>query len=134
MTPEQTTNLVDIEVISQPSLTYGLDLVNKKIRNKIDNADAMMQAIKKILLTERYSCVIYDGEYGIELERFIGKDRDFVMADVKRVLEEALMVDDRVVSISDLKLTPLAGNEVECSFVVNTVFGNIAMSTEVRVQ
>lgn len=134
MTPEQTTNLVDIEVISQPSLTYGLDLVNKKIRNKIDNADAMLQAIKKILLTERYSCVIHDGEYGVELERFIGKDMDFCMADAERTIKEALLVDDRITSISDFKINPVSLSSAELSFVVNTTYGNIAISTEVRTQ
>lgn len=134
MTPEQTTNLIDIEVISQPSLTYGLDLVNKKIRNKIDNADAMLQAIKKILLTERYSCVIYDGEYGSEFSRFIGKDINFCIADAERTATEALSVDDRVLGLSNVEMTPKSIDTAELSLVVNTIYGNIALSLEVRIQ
>ena len=133
MTPEQTTNLMDIDVISQPSLTYGIDLVNKKIRGKIDNADAMLQAVKKALLTERYAFVIYDGEYGVELQRFIGKDRDYCTADIERTVTECLSTDDRFVSLSDVTITPISNDSLEFSCVVNTTFGNIPLSTEVRI-
>ena len=33
-----------------------------------------MQAIRKIMGTERYAFVIYTANYGIELQRLVGKD------------------------------------------------------------
>ena len=72
MVPEQNGDMLELDIATQPTLTYKLDFETKRISTKIDDFEAVMQAITKILYTERYSCVIYSGDYGVELERLIG--------------------------------------------------------------
>ena len=40
MIPEQRVDLTNLEVVSQPSLTYKLDFERKRISGKIDNEEA----------------------------------------------------------------------------------------------
>lgn len=48
----------------QPSLTYRLDLDAGRIVGKVDNLEAVNQAIRKAIITPRFKCLIYDNQYG----------------------------------------------------------------------
>ena len=61
----------NIEEVVLPSYTYQVK--NGRIHGYIDGLEAMRQAVEKILLTERFEWVIYSSNYGVELERLIGK-------------------------------------------------------------
>lgn len=50
---------VDFDTESEPSLTYRLDLENNRIAGKIDDVEAIQQAILLILQTERYKFEMY---------------------------------------------------------------------------
>ena len=84
MIPEQNANLTILEEQIQPSRTYHLDLDRKRVASMIDGHDAIIQAVKKILYTERYAYVIYSSQYGVELDRLIGHEYDFIVSDIKR--------------------------------------------------
>lgn len=131
MVPEQTEELLELEITTQPTLTYKLDFESKRISKKIDDLDAVMQAVMKILYTERYSCVIYSGDYGVELEKLIGKDYDYIVSDIERIITEALTVDDRVTSISDLQIEKVATDAMRITFTVNTIYGSRSVTQEV---
>ena len=133
MIPEQQLNLTELESVPQPSLTYYLDMDKKRISGMIDNQEAIKQAVIKILNTERYAYVIYNSEYGVELERLVGADYDFIVSDLKRTISEALMADDRVLSISDFKIQKTGVDSLTASFTVNSVFGSDKISVEVQV-
>ena len=131
MVPEQTDEMLELEIATQPTLTYKLDFESKRISKKIDGLDAVMQAVMKILYTERYSCVIYSGDYGVELEKLIGKDYDYIVSDIERIITEALTVDDRVTSISDLQIEKVATDAMRITFTVNTIYGSRRVTQEV---
>lgn len=133
MIPEQQLNINEIETVSQPSLTYKLDMEKKHISGVIDNQEAIKQAVLKILNTERYAYVIYNSEYGVELERLIGKDYDFIMTDLERTISEAILADERMLSISDFKIEKTGIDNLTASFIVNSVFGSDNISVEVQV-
>ena len=92
-----------------------------------------MQAVMKILNTERYAYVIYSSEYGVELERLIGADFDFVMSDLKRTITEAILADDRMISITDFSAEKSGLNSLQTSFVVNSIFGSRKVSLGVQI-
>lgn len=125
--PSNTFNIgEEIEIISQPTYTYFYDTVNKRIVEHVDGIEAMKQAIYKIIETERYAYQIYDWNYGIELEGLIGKDPLFAMSEMKRVFTEALTQDDRILSLSDFKVTQKNTNsDFLISFTANTTEGDI---------
>lgn len=133
MIPQFDFKVTELEDANTISLTYGLDLKNKRIVRKIDDIEAMEQAIFKILSTERQAHVIYDDSYGVELERFIGKDIDFIKSDVERTISEALLADDRILSITNFTINDLVKDSLHIEFEVNTVYGNISMKSEVNV-
>lgn len=119
---------------TMPSYTYKLDLVNKRIYGHIDELQAIKQAIFKILNTERYLNVIYSANYGVELERFIGKNIDFIKSDLQRTLEEALKADDRINGISDFEILEFCGDKLLVRYTVNTILGDINLKGGVKVE
>ena len=131
MIPEQQVDLTNLEVVSQPSLTYKLDFERKRISGKIDNEEAIMQLVMKILYTERYAYVIYSSQYGVELDRLIGKDYDFIVSDLERTITEALLADDRILSITDFQANKIGIDKMEVSFAVNSIAGSTNINTEV---
>lgn len=132
MIPEQEVNLTNLEVVNQPSLTYRLDFERKRLSGKIDNEDAIMQLVMKILYTERYAYVIYSSQYGVELDRLIGKEYDFIVSDLERTITEALLADDRIISITDFTTEQTSIDRMTASFMVNSVVGSTNISTEVQ--
>ena len=135
MTPNVNSAL-DIDIVEQeqqPSLTWQLDLNSGRIKGQIDGADAIRQAIEKILLTERYAYRIYSWNYGVELVFYIGKDTDFVMADAERSIRDALLQDDRILNIYNFKAELVEKESVKVSFTVETTAGNFDYEKEIRV-
>lgn len=122
-----------IETITQPSLTYKIDVNSKRIGHKIDAQEAIMQLVMKILNTERYAYVIYSSQYGVELERLVGKDFDFIVSDLERTISDALLVDNRIISIQDFTAQKTAVDVLLVSFTVNTIYGSTTMRTEVQI-
>jgi len=131
MIPEQQVDLTNLEVVNQPSLTYKLDFERKRISGKIDDEEAIMQLVMKILYTERYAYVIYSSQYGVELDRLIGKDYDFIVSDLERTITEALLADDRILSISNFAAEQTAIDRMTVTFTVNSVVGSVNINTEV---
>jgi hypothetical protein len=129
--PEQTIDLTNLEVENQPTRTYKLDFERKRIGGMIDNEQAIMQMVMKILSTERYAYVIYSSQYGVELDRMIGQDYDFIVSDLERTITEALTADDRVIDITDFQTNKIGIDKMEVSFTVNTFDGSVDIETEV---
>lgn len=120
-----------IQTVEQPSLTWRLDPVQKRIVGKLDGLEAIKQAAYKILQTERFKYLIYSANYGSELERLIGSNPLFVNAEISRMLEEALTQDDRISGVENIKTTA-SGDSLLVEFIVTTTYGNFSMVTEVR--
>ena len=133
MLPDVNTGLTELEVATQPSKTYKLDTVRSRIGAMIDGREAIMQAVKKILYTERYANVIYGSNYGVELYRLFGKDLEFVVGDLEATITEALLTDDRIESISNFQIGRSSIDSVIASFTVNSIYGNIPMQAEVAI-
>ena len=125
-------NLIDIEEYeSPPSLTYRLDFTNRRIIGKVDDKEAVMQFIKKVLDTSKYAYEIYDWYYGNELLSLVGMSYDYIVVEAPRIIEEALLVDDRITYIDQWSFKKVAVDAVEISFLVHTIYGNIKYTEEV---
>lgn len=133
MIPEQKANLTNLEEQIQPSRTYYLDLDRKRVTSMIDGRDAIIQAVRKILYTERYAYVIYSSQYGVELNRLIGQDYDFIASDIKRTLTEALLVDNRIISLENFEIEKTGLDTMKVNFLVNSIEGEINFSAEVKI-
>jgi len=126
MTPTQEVelNMETIEKQRMPSLTWKINEERAEARGNVDEREAMMQAVRKILRTERYRYEIYDWNYGLELEELYGKNKTYVIPELKKRIEDALLADDRITAVTDFSFTQ-EKNSVTAEFMVHTIFGEI---------
>jgi len=119
---------------SQPSKTYKIDFENGRLGGFIDNKQALQQAVYKALITARERFPIYTDAYGCELDDLIGESvtKAFMETEIPRVIEEALIYDDRIDSVNDLEVTS-SGDIVTVSFSVTDVDGVEVTFEEVEV-
>ena len=122
----------DFQMATYPSRTYCLDLENNTISGKVDGIDAVKQAVYLILHTERFRHEIYSWNYGSELEKLIGVEAPLVYAEIQDSIMDALIQDDRVLSVDGFQFTRQKNN-VQVSFSVKTNAGTFEVEQEVRV-
>ena len=134
MTPTQEVeiDMMTIEKKTIPSLTWKINEEQAGVRGTVDEREAMKQAVKKILQTERYRYAIYDWNYGIELEELYGKNVSYVIPELKKRIEEALLADDRVTAVTDFSFKQEKGS-VTAEFVVHTIFGDMTAERTVDI-
>ena len=118
-----------IEVVPFPSYTYRL--TEEQIVGSVDGLDAIEQVVFHILSTERYAYDIYDENYGVELEKYIGRSFEYLETTIQETLRDALLQDDRII---DVKVTSVERTNTDSALVSLTVTSdNGTFNTEVRV-
>lgn len=113
------------EAEEQPSLTYRLDLDNGRIVGKVDKLEAVNQAIEKAIITPRFKCLIYDNQYGSEIEdAFIAKDAttDYIEAATEGFIKDALRPDTRILSVYDFQFE-FREDRAYIFFRADTIYG-----------
>lgn len=72
----------------------------------------------KVAQTERYRCLAYPDEIGVEMEDAMSDDEpEIVESRVERTITEALMMNPRTESVGDFEFT-WDGDEMHVSFLV----------------
>lgn len=136
MTPD-TVNLNQEELLEKyevlPTKTYRVDTVNGRIQGTVDEKEAVFQFISKCLSTEKYANEIYDWYYGAELGKLAGKNYDYVVAEIPRILNEALLVDDRIIEVHSFTFTKTSIDSMKVSMIVDTVYGDVRYNMEVAI-
>lgn len=123
----------DFEIEEQPSLTYKMDLNGDSVRGFVDEQEAMKQAIFRILNTERYQFIIYPWYYGIETIDLYGEPVTYVCPELERRITEALLIDTRIISVTDFEFDLEVKGVVHAMFTVNTVYGEIKADKGVNI-
>lgn len=125
MIPEVGASRLDSGLVQlqQPSLTWKLDLDRGKITGKTDGLDAVKQAVLKSLQTDRFWYDIYSFDYGHELKLIIGNPPQFVTSEVKRMIEEALLIDDRITAVKNVE-TSISSDQMTIQFTVTSIYGS----------
>ncbi|NCU30390.1 DUF2634 domain-containing protein [Candidatus Saccharibacteria bacterium] len=130
--------MADYDDALSPSKTYRLDLENKRITGSIDGVEAIRQHIYKVLSTERASFAIYGTDeginYGVEKERFIGKDFSFIVSDIERTISDALMQDERILGVNEFVIGEPHGDSLTINCTVATILGDVVISEEARIK
>ncbi len=109
----------------QPSKNYKMNISGESVSGFSDGLEAMRQVVYKILNTERYRNVIYSWNYGVELEDLFGQSIAFVCVELERRIKEALLQDDRVISVGKFEFDRGKRGVVLARFEVVTKFGVI---------
>ena len=127
LTPNSINNQIDANTVVnyQTSNTFRVRYEDDyKLLGMCDDIEAMKQAIFKIINTERYKYLIYDWNYGIELNDLIGEPIPYVYAEIERRIKEALLTDNRIKEVTDFRFSN-NGGDVLCLFTANTIYGEI---------
>ncbi|WP_061317292.1 DUF2634 domain-containing protein [Clostridium botulinum] len=116
---------VEVEEIIEPTKTYKIK--DNRIVGFIDGEEALKQAIRLILNTERYEYLIYSWNYGSELDGVIGKDKSIAESEFKRRIKEALSQDDRINNVDNF-IFKYNGDSVFVEFTVFSIYGEFTES------
>lgn len=128
--PSQTASTTDTKTVD-----YGKELafdfekgefIYEDGRPKVvEGIEALKIWIEKALRTARYRWPIYSFNYGNELEEIIGLDlpRPVLESEIKRVIREALIYDDRIADVTDFEIER-EGEKLMVTFRVVTVLGD----------
>lgn len=110
--------------------TYKLS--EDKIEGFVDDLEALKQTIYKALATEQYEYPVYSFDYGIAWKELIGEERPYVRAEIKRMIQEALLQDDRILDVDGFDFE-FKEDICRCTFNVSSIYGDVEIEKEVSV-
>lgn len=95
----------------------------------VEKNEALKIWIWKTLFTSRYTYLAYSTNYGNEIYTLIGRYMagDLLYSELIRMIEEALLCNPYIVSLTDFDITR-NGSKVVCNYSVNTIYGNVAQA------
>lgn len=108
--------------IDMPSKTYKINFeTGEIIAEFIDEEEAVLQAIHKLIKTHRFFYDIYSDDYGSELDTVIGEQHtaEYLTMEIQRIIEDAVEVDDRILGVDDF-VVEVIGDTATVSFSVST--------------
>lgn len=114
-----------VEAAAQPTKTYRLDLDKGRIVGMTDGVEALMQAIRKAIITPRFKCLVYDNQYGSEVEEaIIAKDasQEYARAVIPAFIKDCLLPDDRIIEVKDFEIE-FQNDGAYISFTADTIYG-----------
>jgi hypothetical protein len=114
----------EFEIENEPSLTYAMNIDRNTFIGKVDDVEAVMQAVTKIINTERYEHEIYSWDYGIELSDLRGQSIPYVMSEVKQRIIDALTMDDRISSVENFEIEKTGKKKLHIKFTTVTAVGD----------
>lgn len=118
-----------IQEASSVMASYTYKLEEDCVRGYVDDLEAVKQAVFKILMTERYKYVIYSFNYGVELDRVMGRGKAEAKALLPGIIKDALLADSRIRDVGDFEFYDVDSSSLGVRFTVLTDYGEI--STEV---
>ncbi|GIO88572.1 hypothetical protein J25TS5_55040 [Paenibacillus faecis] len=124
---------VEVKPAPLPSRTYMLDFESGQIKEKIiDGQEAIRQSIQKAVLTARYRYLIYNSQYGCEIETLLGQDisPQLLHSEITRVITEALKEDDRVRAVEQFQIER-DSDKLFVTFTVITAEGAIEQEVSI---
>lgn len=133
-------NIIDranvVQTENQPLKTYEFDFAKGEFTGfYIDNTEAIRQFIQKALVTPRFRYLIYDSDFGSELEDLIGQDvtSEFLESEVPRIIEDALLYDERISSVGNITLEKDPTSDALFITLTVTTSDGIQLSEEVTI-
>lgn len=128
MTPTTQTDIMnDFSVVQSPGKTYRI--TGNRIAGYVDGLEAVVQAARLTLSTERYAHSMYSWNYGAELSDLFGLVPPLLHTRLRQRIAEALLQDDRIRNVTDFDFRH-DGDSVTASFTIETDYGNTTITEE----
>lgn len=122
----------DFVIGTLPSKTFRMHHDTKTIKGHVDEVEALKQAIFLILNTERYEWLIHSWNFGVEFRNLIGKDVEYCIPEIERMIREALLQDDRITAVQNFEFE-VNKKKILTTFTVVSIFGPITYETGVEI-
>lgn len=121
---------LELEKVS-PSLTYAMNIKNERIVGKVDEVDALKQAIYKEINTEKDVYPIYTN-YGLKKKDLFGQEKRYAYMILTDRVRDCLMDDDRILDVYDFEyVEDMSEKDNLCmSFSVDSIFGEFGIYNE----
>lgn len=118
----------------QENRTYAMDFRHKRISGFIDGKEAVIQAIWKALSTRRFVHLLYDDQYGFDIlnKMDTGLTKQYLDSDIPTMVEEALMVDERITGVGEFRYEILSGDSVFVEFTAYTIYGGLPVKGVIK--
>lgn len=123
----------DFKIEEQPGKSYKMERDKQIVRGYCDGLEAMKQAVFKILNTERFQYPIYSWNYGIETIDLYGEPVSYVCPELENRIKDALLVDSRILSVTDFAYDTDGKGAVHTTFTVHTIYGDLETGKEVTI-
>lgn len=109
LSPEEEIEEVEEDGEVETSTTYRIDFETGRLTGEtISGIEAIRQFIYMTLRTERYAHPIYSHDIGTEIQELLTDTEatdEYKEMEIPRLLEEALLVDERIDHIEELEVT-----------------------------
>ena len=119
----------EVRYVDRPTNTFLIDWPSRQIKGMDAGLAAMRQAVEIILRNERYRWLIYNKNFGSELEGLIGEETAYIESELPRRIKDAFSTDRRILSVENFSFKEVTGDRsvsLAVSFDVITVFGTIS--------
>jgi hypothetical protein len=123
LTPDTSIEITEVMVEDleiAPSKTYKINFDTGEIENVyIDGTEALRQYVVKSLQTPRFRYLIYDWEYGSDIDNLIGDQLplEILQEEFSRLITETIIYDDRIDDVYNFEFTQ-TGDSLYVSFDV----------------
>ena len=107
-----------------------IDFTKKRMIGWVEGKRAVAQFVYTALNVERYEKIIHTWQFGIERHDLYGMPTDYVFAELKRRIEDALSIDERITAVDTFEFS-VKGRTVTVRFVVHTIYGDEDFEYEV---
>ena len=96
-----------------------------RINGTVNGLEAVRNAVWHILHTERHDYAMNLPNEGIELRQFLGQSFSYFYAKIDQVVEDALLQDDRILSVKVFNKRQPQPRQAYCEVEVHSVYGRI---------
>lgn len=107
-----------------------IDFTKNRMLGWVDGKRAVAQFVYTTLNVERYENLLHSWQFGMERNDLYGMPTDYVIAELKRRIEDALSIDERITAVDTFEFS-VKGRTVNVKFVVHTIYGDEDFEYEV---
>lgn len=118
----------------KPSKTYRLDLDKGRILGFVDGQEAVRQAIRKAIITPRFKCLIYDNQYGSEIEEAVTTNdatREYTEAVIPDFVKDCLRPDTRILDVFNFRFE-FVEDVAYIWFDCDTIYGTVSIEEVIQ--
>ncbi|MGE1212114.1 DUF2634 domain-containing protein [Bacillus pumilus] len=109
LSPEEEIEETEEDEEVETSTTYRIDVETGRLKGEtISGIEAIRQFVYMTLRTERYAHPIYSHDIGTEIQELLTDTEatdEYKEMEIPRLLEEALIVDERIDHIEEIEVT-----------------------------